>query len=278
MRQFMSTSTTIDDIPGVEHARPVVAAIALFVAWTLGTWLLEGRIETLLRPDAVAARTAYAFGVNIILALGAGGVLLASFLRRGAITLGRSGLAVGPLRTPVAVAAGFVLGGAAYALQGAPTWEPVVLANAFAQVFVVSAAEVVVCWVLVGNTVREAVRGRNRYLAPVIATIVASVLFGVYHFAHSPPFDTWGMVGLLTVVGLFTSVFYFVSRDVWGTIAFHNMLALYGVVSALVEQGAVSAFETLVPPLFVTAGVAVATLIGVQVGLSRMAPGTGHRP
>jgi hypothetical protein len=36
----------------------VVAAFALFGAWTLATWILEGRIETLLRPEAALDRAA----------------------------------------------------------------------------------------------------------------------------------------------------------------------------------------------------------------------------
>jgi len=53
-------------------------------------------------------------------------------------------------------------------------------------------------------------------LAVIAAAIAASVAFGLYHFAHSPPFDTWRMVGLLTVVGFATGAFFFVSRDVRG--------------------------------------------------------------
>ena len=34
----------------------VVAALALYLVWALATWFLEGRIETLLRPEAIADR------------------------------------------------------------------------------------------------------------------------------------------------------------------------------------------------------------------------------
>lgn len=250
---------------------PVATAIAFFIAWTLGTWLLEGRIDTLLRPDALGARMAYALGVNIVFGIGIGGWLLKRLVTSGELQLRRSGLRAGA-RTAVAVVVGLGLGVTLYALQGAPTWDPMVLANAFAQVLVVSIAEVVVCWLLVANVVRESLEEVNRWVAPVVGAVVASGLFGLYHFAHSAPFDTWSMVGLLSVVGLLTSAFYFVSRDVWGTVAFHNMLAVYGVVGALVEQGATEAFETPVVPLFVTATVAVATLAGVQIWIARADP------
>lgn len=35
-----------------------VLAAALFLLWTAATWLLEGRIEMLLRPEAVIDRIA----------------------------------------------------------------------------------------------------------------------------------------------------------------------------------------------------------------------------
>ncbi len=93
-----------------------------------------------------------------------------------------------------------------------------------------------------------------------MAAVIASVLFGVYHFAHSPPFNTAGSVVLLTVIGLVTSAF-FVSRDVYGTIAFHNFLGIFGVIRALKASGNLMNFERPVIPLFVTAVVAIAVLI-----------------
>jgi hypothetical protein len=51
------------------------------------------------------------------------------------------------------------------------------------------------------------------------------------------------MIGGLTLVGLVTSVF-FVGRDVYGTIVFHNFLALFGVLRALAETGALVRYET----------------------------------
>ena len=38
----------------------MAAALVLFASWTLATWVLEGRIDTLLRPEAVVDRAIYA--------------------------------------------------------------------------------------------------------------------------------------------------------------------------------------------------------------------------
>ena len=40
----------------------------------------------------------------------------------------------------------------------------------------------------------------------------------------------WGCCLLLSAIGLITSLFFVVSRAVYGTIAFHNFLAIFGVI------------------------------------------------
>jgi len=60
--------------------------------------------------------------------------------------LGRPGFR-GSGHTAVAVAVGVVLGFVIYAVQGAPSLNPVIVLNAsYAQVLVASVAKVLVCW------------------------------------------------------------------------------------------------------------------------------------
>ncbi len=115
-------------------------------------------------------------------------------------------------------------------------------------------------------------RGQSAALAILVAAVVASVLFGLCHYAHSPPFDTPRMIGLLTVVAFFTSAFFFVGRDVAGTIVFHNFLGTFGVARALHQANALQAFERLRWPLIVMAVVAAALVAAGYFWLGR----TGH--
>ena len=237
----------------------MTAALALYAAWTFATWLLEGRIETLLRPEAAADRMVYAIVANLLIGVvGATAVLRflvgRRWLEREAAGFGRSG------PSAVRMIIGLGLGVAAYLLQGAPSLDPMVLTNAFSQVLVVSAAEVVVCWATVGAAVEAVLRSRNRAVSLIGAALVASVLFGLYHFAHSAPFNTIGMVALLTAVGLVTSAFFFIVRDVYATILFHNFLGMFGVTQALAASGQLQAFTTLQPALVVMALATVAVL------------------
>jgi len=73
------------------------------------------------------------------------------------------------------------------------------------------------------------------------------------------------VVVLLSVVGLVTSLFFFVSRDVYGTIAFHNFLGILGVIRALDATGNLSVFERPMIPLLVMAVIAIALLIAAHV-------------
>ena len=92
--------------------------------------------------------------------------------------------------------------------------------------------------------------------------LIPALLFGLYHLAHSPPFNSLQMVGLLTVVGTVTGVFYLISRDVYGTIVLHNFLALFGVLQAVQQSVGLEAYEQPRMPLLLTGLAAVAVLAG----------------
>lgn len=72
------------------------------------------------------------------------------------------------------------------------------------------------------------------------------------------------MVAFLSAIGLVTSLFFFVSRDVYGTIAFHNFLGVLGVVNALAAKDQLQPMMQLQVPLLVTAAVTVVALVLVD--------------
>jgi hypothetical protein len=244
--------------------RALILAIALYLLWVLATYFLEGRLLTLQRPEATGARLVYALIANILVGIG-GSVLVIRLLSKAGTIAPRQAGFRGLGHAGVAVVVGVVLGFGIYFVQGAPSLDPVVILNAYAQVLVVSVAEVLVCWAVVGTVVESLLQGRGRWVSVILAALIASILFGIYHVAHSPPFNTVGFVLLLTVVGLFTSVFFFVSRDVYGTIAFHNFLGIFGVIQALEASGNLVSFERPVIPLLVMAVVAIALLVVAHI-------------
>jgi hypothetical protein len=248
------------------------AVLLLFSVWTAATWLLEGRIETLLRPDAAFDRLVYALVANLLIGT-IGAIYVIRRLRdAGVLNSADAGFA-SPARIASSIVAGALLGFGLYVAQGAPTLDVSVIANAYAQVWVVSVAEVLVCWAVVGATVETLLRNRGRLIAALAGAATASLLFGVYHFAHSAPFNTFGMVALLTVVGFVTSAFFFMARDIYGTVLFHNFLGTFGVVQALQAADNLDTFATLQTPLLATAVVALVLLVAADVFWLRRSPG-----
>jgi hypothetical protein len=260
-RAAMSTTTVVHGTRGA-----IILSVGLYLVWVLATYLLEGRIHTFLRPEAIGARLIYALVANVIIGIGGSALVIRFLSKAGTLSTAQAGFS-GLGHAAVAVVIGAVLGFALYALQGAPTWNLIVLLNAYSQVLVGSIAEIMVCWAVIGSISQALLRNRGRWVSAIVAAVIASVFFGVYHFAHSPPFNTVALVVFLSGVGLVTSLFYFVSKDVYGTIAFHNFLGILGVIRALEASGNLSAFERPILPLWIMAVVAVAVLFVAQVVL-----------
>lgn len=259
------TALKLPIIGGLSPLGKTLVAIGTYAAWTAITWLLEGRIQTFLRPEAVSDRLVYTGVANVIVGTILALLLVREFVDAEFASRAQLGFRSVP-RTLVAVLLAGIIGFTLYAFQQPPTTDPVVVMNVFAQVLPISIAEVVVCWVVVGGSVAALLRSRgvNDYLARGSALVLASVLFGVYHFAHSPPFNSLEMVGLLTVVGVGTGVIYFAGGSFYGALVFHNFMALFGVVSSLVESGQLGAYQQPLAPLLATALVALVVLVGTE--------------
>jgi hypothetical protein len=239
-------------------------ALALYLLWVFATWFFEGRVLTFQRPEDVGARLLYALVANVLVGIGGSALVIRFLSNWGEISPRQAGFR-GIGHAVVAVVIGGALGFALYVLEGAPTFNPVVIINAFAQVLVGSIAEVLACWAVVGVVVESLLRARGRWVSVISAALVASVLFGIYHFAHSPPFNSFGTVAFLSVIGLVTSAFFFVSKDVYGTITFHNFQGIFGVIGALEASGNLTVFERPMLPLLGMAVVAVALLVAAHV-------------
>jgi membrane protease YdiL (CAAX protease family) len=239
-------------------------ALAIFAIWMVFTYLLEGMLLTLQRPEAVVNRLLYTLIANIII----GTILTVYFIgynrKTNNINLKKFGFR-SIKYSLFAVILGFGAGFFMYFAQSPPSLNPIVIANAYAQVLVVSIAEILVCWATMGSITENLTKEKvGNVFSIIIAILVSSVLFGFYHFAHSPPFNTWDMVILLTIIGIITGIFYFIVRDIYGTIVFHNFLGIFGVISALKATGNLTAYTTPIVPLFFTAFIAIIILILVD--------------
>jgi hypothetical protein len=232
----------------------------------LATYLLEARLGTFLKPDATT-RFVYTAVSNVLIGTVGASLVIRALVRRARFPhVTTYGIAT-PLRILVLVPVAALVAGLFLIGQRLPTSDPVILANAFAQVLVVSIAEVVVCWALLAAVLRNALG--SGYMSAASAVVFPALAFGVYHFAHSPPFNTPAMVLLLSGVGVATGIFFFLGGDLYGTVVLHNAFALRGVIQALGESGNLDRYASPQFPLIATAIAAVVVLIIADVMLIR---------
>lgn len=203
-------------------------ALAVYLFWTLATYLLEGRVNLLISGDPVG-RLTYAVIANLLIGTVLALYIMNLFWKSGGISREEFGFQPAK-RTLVSLIGAFVLGLLIFVLQSPKSLDPVVVLNVFAQVFTTSTAEILVVYALVGVTGVCLTRSLGRIPSLIVGIALASVLFGAYHIAHSPPFNTLSLILLLTLIGVITGVFFFLVREIYSTIVFHNFLALFGVM------------------------------------------------
>jgi len=240
-------------------------SLILYALWSITTYFLEGRILTLLRPEAALDRVIYTVVANILI-----GIVIAFLVIRFSIASGaasRHQLGFSSLRRTVAVViiAGLTGLGTLIMLLKVPSLNPQVLLNGYAQVLTVSVAEIMVCWAAVGTSFKSSARKFGEIQAVLMGITAASIFFGVYHLAHSPPFNEPAMVLRLILVGVVTSLVYFILRDIYAAIAFHNFLGTIGVLQALNASGNLSAYQEPQYHLIFTALLSIAVLIALDI-------------
>jgi hypothetical protein len=270
MNQSNQQHEGIQKIDPVSISQPAAVGIGitLFVLWMLATYLLEGRILTLQRPEAISARIIYTIVANLLIGTIGAVMIVRTFSRSSSIPLMAFGF-TSHVRTVVSVIIATIIGVSFLFIQRPPSWNPIILLNGFAQTLVVSIAEVLVCWVVMGVSIASLHIFEKKRLSITLGLVASAIAFGVYHFAHSPPFNTLRMVALLTIVGLLSGLYFFLSRNVYGTIIFHNFLALKGVTQALADSGRLQAFAQPQVPILLTGIIVVAILIFADLKIIR---------
>ncbi|HET7283067.1 MAG TPA: CPBP family glutamic-type intramembrane protease [Nitrososphaeraceae archaeon] len=247
----------------------IAVAIGIYLVWIFATYLLEGRINLLQKPNPLG-RLIYAVIANMII-----GTVIAIWLLRPSIlqrfvTIQQLGFQSSLKRVIIAVVIAGLLGFALFVIQKPASLNAIVILNVFSQTLPGSIAEVVICWAVVGTAFESLTRRRNNNnkskITPIImGAAVAIVLFGLYHFAHSPPFNQPNMVLFIMYPGVLTSIVYFVGRDIYAAIVFHNFQALFGVMNNVT----IEPFTSPLFPLILLGVVSVLVLIGSDMFMLR---------
>ena len=247
----------------MDKKKLVVIPIAIYLIWVLATYLLEGRINLLQKPDPLG-RLTYAVVANIAIGTVIAIWLLKPSISSGFLTIEQLGFQ-SIKRILIVVSIAGVIGFVLFVVQHPVTLDPVVVLNIFAQTLPVSIAEVVVCWAVLGTTFESVARNKGRIISIVFGAAIASILFGIYHFAHSPPFNEPGTVLFIMYPGILTSLVYFIGRDIYATIIFHNFQALFGVMMSV----NVASFTQPIYPILILAAVSMLVLVTLDLLLVR---------
>jgi membrane protease YdiL (CAAX protease family) len=211
----------------------IMIAIAIYFVWTFATYIFEGRVNLLHRDDPLG-RFEYSVIVNMIIGtVVAILVIKPTIIASGQLSLSQIGFRSAK-NTAVSVAVAGTIGFLLFVIQEPTSLNPIVISNVFSQTLPTSIAEVVVCWAVIGASMESFSKNRlGKKLSVIVGIIISTVLFGVYHFAHSEPFNQVSMVMILMLPGLLTSIVYFVGRNIYATIFFHNFQALFGVLASV---------------------------------------------
>ena len=145
MNRLSTEGSQAEGQPPLPTTQIVGIALGVYLIWVVATYLLEGRINLLHRPDPLG-RTVYAVVANILIGTVIALLAMQLALKSRLVTLPQLGLR-SPDHTLKFGALAVVLGLGFLLFQGPPSLDPVVLLNGFAQVLPTSIAEVVVCWV-----------------------------------------------------------------------------------------------------------------------------------
>ncbi len=125
-----------------------------------------------------------------------------------------------------------------------PSLDLIVMLNAYAQMLGGAIAATLVCWALVGTVFVSLTKQKRKAASVIVGILTSSVLFGFYHLALAPPNNTFEAVIFTTVlVGVATSLFFLISRDIYGTIVFSNFQWMFGVLHGQASSGNLGTYD-----------------------------------
>ncbi len=246
----------------------VAIALSLYIIWVVATYILEGRIHLFQKVDPIGRMT-YVIIANIAIGTVLSAIAIRYLLKAQFVKPRQLGLSKSRLRTAAIIASAAAGGLALFMLQNPRTTEPIVVFNTFMQVLPVSIAEVMVCWALIGSSFESLAKNNNkaRILSVLAGAVAASLLFGVYHYAHSPPFNQISMVLFLMLPSIATAVTYFLGRDIYAAVIVQNFMGIVGVLAGLPN---LEAYRQPMVPIYALSVVSVAALvISVSVMLKK---------
>ncbi len=261
----------------LSSTKAVAIAPSVYLVWFALTYLLEGWTHSFLQPEAVVEHEIYRITHFVVANVIVGTILTVLAIRFLAashfITSTQAGFRSFS-QTLTSIIMGSVLGFIIYALGlfglEPPSLDIIVMLNAYAQMLGSAIAATLVCWALVGTVFESITKMKGKAVSAIVGILTSSVLFGIYHLALAPPNNTFEAVIFTTVlVGVATSLFFFISHDIYGTIVFSNFQWMFGVLHGQASSGNLGAYDQPMYNFYIMALVSVIVLITMDMKFIR---------
>ncbi len=255
----------------------VAIVLSIYLVWFALTYLLEGWTHTFLQPEAVVEHEIYRVTHFVVANVIVGTILTVLAMRFLAashfITFTQAGFRSFS-NTLTSIIMGAVMGFIIYALGlfglKPPSLDPVVMLNAYAQMLGGAIAATLVCWALAGTIFVSMTKQNGNVVSAIVGILMSSILFGIYHLALAPPNNTFEAVIFTTVlVGVATSLFFFISHDIYGTIVFSNFQWMFGVLHGQASSGNLGTYGQPMYNFYIMALVSVIVLITMDMKFIR---------
>ena len=243
--------------------RLLVIPFAIYTAWLLETFLLEGSMHLFERFDPPGI-----FLYTIIVCIITGIVAPLLYIRKTFISGAVNMFHIGFRSLRYTFLTCFLTCSICYGavlLFNPFGNERFAFLNAFILLLPSAIASVMMCWVLMGTHVQAFVRSGGAIVSISIGIMVTTVLFGVTTFAYFPAFPQQDMIFSSVIIGIIAAIFFFAVREVYATIL------VVAICSVFTLADRINPFyvQNTVPYVWMSAVLAVSVLMGIHLYLSR---------
>lgn len=249
--------------PGLRTAtiRLLVIPVAVYTAWVLETFLLEGSTNLFLQFDPAGI-----FLYTLIACIITGMVIPLVCIRKafisGAVNMFQIGFR-SLRRTILAGVLTCIIGYGAVIIFSPFGMDRFMFFNAFVLLLPGTIASVMICWVLIGTHIQAFVRTGGAIISLSVGTMVTAMLFGMTTFAYFPAVlqqDTFfSSVG----IGIIAGLFFFAVRDVYAT----SIVVGECSVFTLADRINPVYLHNAVPAVWISAGLTACALTGIHLYL-----------
>ena len=243
--------------------RLLVIPFAVYTAWMLETFLLEGSTNLFVRFDPAGL-----FLYTIIACIITGMILPLLCIRKafisGAVNMFQIGFR-SFRRTILAGVLTCIIGYGAVIIFSPFGTDRLMFANAFLLLLPGAIASVMICFVLIGTHIQAFVRSGGALLSLSLGIMVTAMLFGMTIFAYFPAVMVKDTVFVVVGVGIIAGLFFFAVRDVYATTIVVGGCSVFIYADRINPQY----LHNAVPGVWISAGLAACSLIGIHLYLAR---------